>query len=219
MNALTYPMAVRPPTTAAATTADDDPRDHGEPARPVEQHRGVDLEAGEQEDHAQADVGDQLDLGGDLQAEDLRADQDSAEDQQDELGDPLTGQEYGEDRRHRRDRCHDEQRLEAGENVHVCPLSPVRGGRALMRTFASRGESAGTRLSTPAHGHAGVVAAGAPAISRNSPTPDPLWPEVGDPEHHPGCHRHQVGISDRGRERTCQRTRAKTLPMPMSSPG
>ena len=52
-------------------------------ARPVEEHGDVDLESRQKKHHAQADVGDQLDLRVVLEAEDLRTDEDPAEDQQD----------------------------------------------------------------------------------------------------------------------------------------
>jgi hypothetical protein len=97
------------------------PACHGQPASPLPEQVRIELVAGQQEQEAQPDVGQQLDAAGVGQAQPVRADQDAQEDQDDPLRHPLARQRRRDDRRDRGHDRHRQQRFQALVD-HACPL-------------------------------------------------------------------------------------------------
>jgi hypothetical protein len=97
------------------------PAGDGQPPRPLLEQVEVELVAGEQEQEAEADVGQQVDLGPVGPAEDLGADHHPAGHQDDHLGDARPGQQGHQ---HRGERGHDgrvQQRVQAPGKIHGRP--------------------------------------------------------------------------------------------------
>ena len=112
---------------AADHAAGDDqrhaPGHHGQLARAREQHPGIDLETGEQEHEAEADVRDQLQLLRGVDAEPVGADEHPAEEEQDDLRDALVRDQGGQERGQCGHQGDDEQLLETGQQVHGDPTA------------------------------------------------------------------------------------------------
>ena len=84
--ALTKPAAASPPTTADGEHGRCHPGDQRQPAGLGDHQSWLDLEARQQEDETEPDIGDQLDRLSLDEVEHLRADEDPADDQQYHLG-------------------------------------------------------------------------------------------------------------------------------------
>ena len=92
-----------------------------EPARLLSQQPRIQLVPGQQEQEAQSDIGQQLNIGGLGQAEHMRPDQDAAEQEDDHLRNARAGQDGRQERRERSHQPH-------GYQVNQ-PLVKVHHGR------------------------------------------------------------------------------------------
>lgn len=87
----------------------DQPADDTEPARALPEQPRVQLEPGEQEQKAEPDIGQQLDAGRLGQAQPMRADQDAAKQENDDLRDARARQHRNHERRKRGHQRHGHQ--------------------------------------------------------------------------------------------------------------
>jgi hypothetical protein len=113
---------------SAPTSGRHQPAADREPARLLSQQPRIQLVAGQQEQEAQPDVGQQLDARRVGQAEHVRADQHAAEQEDDHLRDARTRQHGDDERRERRHQRHRHQVVEAFGQVHprsAWPNDPV----------------------------------------------------------------------------------------------
>jgi len=104
------------------------PGDDGQTPGPLPEQAQFELVAGEQEEEAEPDVGQQLDARRLGQAQGLWADEHAAGDQDDDLGEARARQQRHDQRGERGDGGHDQQRLESSGEIHTRgrPVSPIR---------------------------------------------------------------------------------------------
>ena len=102
------------------------PGDDGQTPGSLPEQAQFELVAGEQEEEAEPDVGEQLDARRLGQAEALWADEHAAGDQDDDLGEARTRQECHDERGERGDGGHDQQRLESSGEVHTAAVPSVQ---------------------------------------------------------------------------------------------
>jgi hypothetical protein len=99
----------------------DHPADHGEAAGFLPEQMRLELVAGQQEQEAEPDVGQQLDAGQVGQAEHVRADYDAADQEHHDLRNARAGQQGDHDRRERGHQCHGHQVEQSLSKVHDAP--------------------------------------------------------------------------------------------------
>ena len=133
----------RAPTTSDGQHCRRHPGDQGQPAGLGDHQPWLDLEAGQQEDETEPDIGDQLDGLALDPAEHLGPDEDPADDQQDDLGHALSGDQRGHDRRQCRDTGDDEQCLKVVSRSTYAHPSPetesIRGRRRSVEVACGLG--------------------------------------------------------------------------------
>ncbi len=161
----------------------DEPADDREMADPLPEQLEVELVAGEQEQEAEADVGDQLEARRVGQVEDLRPDDDAADDEHHDLRQPDAVEQGRDEGSHRRDDGDHEQADQPGPDVHrltssghgvavaslsspvVVAPSPLRVGGTGDQT-SDPGRASADRPSRPApdarlgHGWVAIVTSG-----------------------------------------------------------